>query len=58
MALPFTLKRYLKADEELWTLKYFTRQEYNLQKSYKIISESKRNQNPTRLYQLSTQAKI
>ncbi len=42
MALPFTFKKYLKADEELLTLKYFTRQEYNLQKS------SKTNQNPTR----------
>jgi hypothetical protein len=32
LALPFTLKRYLKAKEELWKLKYFTMQEYNLQK--------------------------
>jgi hypothetical protein len=24
MALPFTLKKYLKAKEELWKLKYFT----------------------------------
>jgi hypothetical protein len=24
MALPFTLKRYLKAKEDLWKLKYFT----------------------------------
>jgi hypothetical protein len=24
VALPFTLKRYLKAREELWKLKYFT----------------------------------
>jgi hypothetical protein len=34
MALPFTLKKgYLKAKEELWKLKYFTMQEYNLQKN-------------------------
>jgi hypothetical protein len=26
MALPFTLKKYLKAKEELWKLKYFTMQ--------------------------------
>jgi hypothetical protein len=33
LALPFTVKRYLKAKEELWKLKYFTMQEYNLQKN-------------------------
>jgi hypothetical protein len=32
MALPFTLKKYLKAKEELWKLKYFTIQKYNLPK--------------------------
>jgi hypothetical protein len=43
MALPFTLKNkikiiyiyiyiYIKAKEELWKLKYFTIQNYNLQK--------------------------
>jgi hypothetical protein len=26
------IKKYLKANEELWKLKYFTMQEYNLQK--------------------------
>ncbi len=31
MALPFTLKKYLKEKEELWKLKYFTTQKYNLQ---------------------------
>jgi hypothetical protein len=31
VALPITLKRYLKAKEELWKLKYFTMQKYNLQ---------------------------
>jgi hypothetical protein len=32
LALPFTLKKYLKAKEEVWKLKYFTMQKYNLQK--------------------------
>jgi hypothetical protein len=32
VALPFTLKKYLKAKEELWKFKYFTMQKYNLQK--------------------------
>jgi hypothetical protein len=31
MALPFTIKKYLKAKEELWKLKYITMQKYNLQ---------------------------
>jgi len=28
----FTLKNILKAKEEIWKLKYFTMQKYNLQK--------------------------
>jgi hypothetical protein len=28
VALPFTLKKYRKAKEELWELKYFTMQKY------------------------------
>jgi len=34
VALPFTTLKniYLKAKEELWKLKYFTMQKYNLQK--------------------------
>jgi len=32
MALPFTLKKYLKAKEESWKLKYFTMQKYIPQK--------------------------
>jgi hypothetical protein len=32
VALPITLKRYLQAKEELWKLKSFTMQKYNLQK--------------------------
>jgi hypothetical protein len=32
VALPFYIKKYLKAkEEELWELKYFTMQKYNLQ---------------------------
>jgi hypothetical protein len=30
MALPFTLKSILKAKEELWKLKYFTMEKYNI----------------------------
>jgi hypothetical protein len=33
VALPFTLKKYLKAKEELWKFKYFTMRKYNLQKN-------------------------
>jgi len=32
VALPFYIKKYLKAKEELWELKYFTMPKYNLQK--------------------------
>jgi hypothetical protein len=32
MALPFTLKKYLEAKDELWKLKYFTMQKHSLQK--------------------------
>jgi hypothetical protein len=32
VSLPFTLKSSLVRKEELWKLKYFTMQEYNLQK--------------------------
>jgi hypothetical protein len=31
--LPIYIKKYLKAKEELWKLKYFTAQKYNLQKN-------------------------
>jgi len=57
--LAMYIKKYLKAKEELWKLKYFTMQKYiNLQKS------SKRNQNPSRYFnsitnlKFQTQAKI
>ncbi len=33
VALPFTLKKYLKAKEELWKFKYFTMQKHDLQKN-------------------------
>jgi hypothetical protein len=34
MALPFYIKKYLQAkEEELWKLKYFTIQKYNLPKN-------------------------
>jgi hypothetical protein len=33
ITLPFTLKKYYKAKEELWKLKDFTMQKYNLQKN-------------------------
>jgi hypothetical protein len=40
--LPFTLKRYLSAEEELWKLKYFTMQKYiNLQKKKSSKKETK-----------------
>jgi hypothetical protein len=32
-ALPFTLKKYLKAKEELWKFEYFTMQKYNLEEN-------------------------
>jgi hypothetical protein len=33
VALPFYIKNYLQAKEELWKLKYFTIQKYNLPKN-------------------------
>jgi hypothetical protein len=42
VALPFTLKsKYLKAEEELRKLKYFTMQKYNLQKILKKKPKSR-----------------
>jgi hypothetical protein len=37
--LAIYIKKYLKAKEELWKLKYFTMQEYNLQKN--LLKETK-----------------
>jgi hypothetical protein len=33
VALPFTLKKYLKVKEKLWKLKYFAMQKYIIQKN-------------------------
>jgi hypothetical protein len=33
LALPIYIKMYLKAKVELWKLKYFTMQKYNLEKN-------------------------
>ncbi len=38
--LPNYIKKYLKAKEELWKLKYFTMQKYNLQKNPLIETKS------------------
>jgi hypothetical protein len=43
----------LKAQEELWKLKYFTMLKHNLQKKF-----SKRNQNPSRYYNSRTSLKF
>jgi hypothetical protein len=51
--LAIYIKKYLKAKEELWKLKYFTMPKYNLhQKS------SKRNQNTSRYYNSITNLKF
>jgi hypothetical protein len=41
--LAIHIKKYVKAKEELWKLKYFTMQKYN-----QVKKSSKRNQNPSR----------
>jgi hypothetical protein len=43
--LAIYIEKYVKAKEELWKLKYFTMQKYNLLKKF-----PKRNQNPSRYY--------
>jgi hypothetical protein len=58
VALPFTLKSYLKQakeeeEEELWKLKYFTMLKYNLQKTHR-----KQNQNPSRYYNSITKSQV
>jgi hypothetical protein len=37
VALPFTLKSILRQKEELWKLKYFTMQKYNLPKKHSLV---------------------
>jgi hypothetical protein len=51
--LPIYIKKYLKGKEELWKLKYFSVQKYNLQKN-----PLKRNQNPSRNYNSITNLKF
>jgi hypothetical protein len=51
--LAIDIKKNLKAKEELWKLKYFTIQKYNLQKKI-----SKRNQNPSKYYNSITNLKF
>jgi hypothetical protein len=46
--LAIYIKKYLKAKEGLWKLKYFTMQKYK---------SSKRNQNPSRYYNFITNFK-
>jgi hypothetical protein len=41
VALPFTLKKYLKAKQELWKLKHFTMQKYSLPKKTSSPKETK-----------------
>jgi hypothetical protein len=53
--LAIYIKKYFKAKEELWKLRYFTMQKYNLifpKKSFK------RNQNPSRYYNSITNLKF
>jgi galactose-1-phosphate uridylyltransferase len=47
VALPFTLKMYLKAkEEELWKLRYFTMQKIHL--IFKKKSSKRKTKNPSR----------
>jgi hypothetical protein len=57
VAFAIYIKKYLKAKEELWKLKYFTMQKYiNLPKKKK--SPLKENQNPSRYYNSITNLKF
>jgi hypothetical protein len=47
VALPFTLKKYLKVKEELWKLKYISPCKNII---FKKINPLKQNQNPSRYY--------
>jgi hypothetical protein len=59
MALPFTLKKYLNAKEELWKFKYFTMQKKKKKKTKKKKKKSSiRNQNPSRYYNFVTNLKF
>jgi len=52
--LAIYIKKYFKAKEELWKLKYFTMQKHNLQK----IQKEKKTQNPSRYYNSITNLKF
>ncbi len=56
--LAIYIKEYLKAEEELWKLKYFTIQKYNLQKSPLKETEILQDYNSITSLRVSTQAKI
>ncbi len=51
--LAIDIENYLKVKEDLWKLKYFNMQKYNLQ-----LKTSKRNQNPSRYYNSTTNLKF
>jgi hypothetical protein len=51
--LAIYIKKYLKAKEELWKLKYFTMQKCNLQKI-----PLRKNKNPSRYYNSITNLKF
>jgi hypothetical protein len=51
--LAIHIKKYLNAKDELWKLKYFIMQKYNLKKK-----SSKRNQNPSRYHNSKTNLKF
>jgi hypothetical protein len=53
VALPITFKSTLRKKKELWKLKYFAMQKYNLQKN-----PLKENQNPSRYYNFVTSCKF
>jgi hypothetical protein len=57
VASPFTLKMYLKAKEELWKLKYFTMQKYNLPKILQKKPKSFKISNSLPNLKFPTQAK-
>ncbi len=58
MTLPFTLKKYLNAKEELWKLKYFhDTRKHNLPKKKKKKS-SKRNPKASRYHNSLTNLKF
>jgi hypothetical protein len=54
MALPFTFKKYLKAKEELWNLKYL----FHHAKNIIFKKYSKRNQNPSRYHKSASNLKF